>query len=116
MSSKVLNEYLSHHGGVHDWHFQALRFLNKQFSLRHILYPGSWIHLTPSIVFPFVVYVDSFSKMKSMLGDLELLAYIGRHSEKIHPYLSEKQRENEVNRPRRKSFDEFCFINNYKLI
>jgi nitroreductase len=61
---------------------------------------------------------DEF-KVKKILGIPEefqaiTLVNIGRHSEKIHPYLSEKQRENEVNRPRRKSFDEFCFINNYK--
>ena len=45
------------------------------------MYPGSWIHLTPSLVFPYVVYIDNFAKMESMFSDPELLEYIGTNSE-----------------------------------
>ena len=81
MTSRALEKYLSSYNGINDVHLNALRLIKKKFEVNRVLYPGSWIHLTPSIVFPFVVYVDSFSKMKSMLGDSELLAYIGRNSE-----------------------------------
>lgn len=81
MPSKALTDYLSHYGGTSDWHLQAFRLINKKFSPRRVLYPGSWIHLTPSLVFPHVVYVDSFSKMKKAFNDSDLLQYIEKHSE-----------------------------------
>ena len=80
MPSKFLKDYLSRYGGVHDWHLQAFRVLNNRFSPRRTLYPGSWIHLTPSLVFPDVVYVDSFSKMKKAFNDPDLLQYIEQAS------------------------------------
>ena len=64
MPSKALTDYLSHYGGTNDWHLQAFRLINKNISPRRVLYPGSCIHLTPSLVFPHVVFVDSFSKME----------------------------------------------------
>ena len=81
MPSRALEKYLTNYNGANDIHLNPLRLIKNKFEVKRVLYPGSWIHLTPSIVFPYVVYVDSFSKMKSMLGDSELLAYIGRNSE-----------------------------------
>ena len=81
MPSKALEEYLSHYRGIDDPHLSALRLIKKKYYVERVLYPGSWIHLTPSLIFPYVVYVDSFSKMDSMLSDPELLEYIGNNSE-----------------------------------
>lgn len=81
MLSKVLNDYLSHYGGTNDWHLPAFRLVNNKFSPRRVLYPGSWIHVTPSLVFPHVVYVDLSHKIKEAFNDSDLLQYIERHSE-----------------------------------
>ena len=54
--------------------------IRDRYGVERVLYPGSWIHLTPSLVFPYVVYVDIFAKMESMLSDPELLEYIGTNS------------------------------------
>lgn len=81
MTSKALEKYLSNYGGIKDPHLQALKIIKDNYSVEKVLYPGSWIHLTPSLIFPFVVYVDFFSKMNSMFRDQELLGYIEAHSE-----------------------------------
>lgn len=81
MTSKALEKYLSNYGGIIDPHFKALNMIKNRFSIERVLYPGSWIHLTPSLVFTFVVYVDFFAKMKSMFSDPELLQYINRNSQ-----------------------------------
>ena len=81
MPSKTLDKFLSNYGGLSDLHLFPLRMLKEKFKVEKVLYPGSWIHLTPSLVFPFVVYVDNFSKMESMFKDSELIQYILTHSE-----------------------------------
>jgi len=80
MSSKALEKYLSHYKGIDDPHLRILRLIKKKYFAERVLYPGCWIHLTPSLVFPHVVYVDFFSKMESMFSDQELLEYIGTNS------------------------------------
>lgn len=80
MSFQPLEEYLSHYGGVNDWHLQAFLVVNEKFSPQNALYAGSWIHVTPSLVFPHVVYVDLFSKMEDFFTNSNLLEYIKKHS------------------------------------
>ena len=81
MPSKTLSKYISNYGGINDPHLRILKLLKNNHEIKRVMYPGSWIHLTPSLVFPFVVYVDNFAKMESILSDPELLEYIGTNSE-----------------------------------
>ena len=81
MPSKALDNYLTNYGGLTDPYLQPLRLVKEKYKVERVLYPGSWIHLSPSLIFPYVVYVDFFSKMKSMFSDPELLDYIGTNSE-----------------------------------
>ena len=81
MPSKALEKYISNYGGVDDPHLEALRLIKRKYEVYRVLYPGSWIHLTPSLLFPYVVYVDSFAEMKSMFNDPELLHYVETNSE-----------------------------------
>lgn len=88
MPSKPLEKYLSSYKGIEDSHFRAFKLIKNNYTVEKVLYPGSWIHLTPSLLFPFVVYVDFFSKMESMFSDPELLGYIEAHSEaKDKPFI-----------------------------
>jgi hypothetical protein len=84
MPSKAFEKYLSNYRGIDDPHLTALRLIKKKFNVERVLYPGSWIHLTASLVFPYVVYVDFFAKMESMFNDPELLEYIETHSETVN--------------------------------
>ena len=61
MPSKALEKYLSNYGGVNDLHLHPFSLIKEMFEVEKTLYPGSWIHLTPSLVFSYVVYVDFFS-------------------------------------------------------
>jgi hypothetical protein len=79
MPSRFLSDYLSRYGGVRDWHLPAFQLVNDRFSPRKVLYPGSWVHLTPSLVFPYVVYVDS-SNIERAFHDPDLVRYIEKHS------------------------------------
>ena len=81
MPTKALEKYLSNYRSFSDPVIEPLKKIREMFDIKKVLYPGSWIHLTPSLVFPFVVYVDFFSKMESMFNDPELLYYINSNSE-----------------------------------
>ena len=81
MTSKVLDKYLSKYGGINDLHLFPLKLIKNNYLIEKVLYPGCWIHLTPSLIFSHVVYVDFFSKMESILSDPKLLEYIGYNSE-----------------------------------
>ena len=48
----------------------------KKFNIRNVLYPGSFFHITPSFIFPRVVYVDSYKKAKKFFEDLSVYDYI----------------------------------------
>jgi len=57
-------------------------------------------------------------KTREILGipdniDVITLVIVGKHSDKIDPVLSEKQVKAEKERPKRKSIDEFVYINRY---
>jgi len=51
MSLKPLEDYLSEYGGINDWYLNAFLLISKRFSPKKVLYPESWIHVTPSLVF-----------------------------------------------------------------
>ena len=65
MPSKALEKYLANYGGINDPHLKVLKLLKNNYEIKRVMYPGCWIHLTPSLVFPYVVYVDNFAKMES---------------------------------------------------
>ena len=77
MPSKALEEYLSNYRGISDPILRILKEIKKKYAVNRVLYPGSWIHLTPSLIFNYVVYVDFFSKMESVFSDPELLEDVG---------------------------------------
>jgi len=78
--SKLFEKYLSNYGGVNDWYLQSFNILKEKFFPNDVLYAGSWIHITPSLVFPRVVYVDMFSKMKQFFNNSEVVTYITKNS------------------------------------
>ena len=58
--------------------FQLLR---DQYGVQSALYPGSFVHVTPSFVFPVTAYVDSDRQAKRAFGDPELLQLIRQRQE-----------------------------------
>jgi hypothetical protein len=57
--------------------FEAIR---RIYGCDEVLYPGSNIHVTPSLFFPHVVYVDQHPTAKEFFADMQsVLAYVGRN-------------------------------------
>lgn len=60
---KLLELFRKHYGNtaLHDKYSEAFRLIKGEAShVTRVLYPGCFVHITPSLVFPEVVYVDSF--------------------------------------------------------
>ncbi|MCW8801901.1 MAG: hypothetical protein OQK81_00935 [Candidatus Bathyarchaeota archaeon] len=76
----MFEKYLSTYGGVTDWYLQSFNLLKENFFPNNILYAGSWIHITPSLVFPRVVYVDMFSKMEQFFTNPEVIMYVTKNA------------------------------------
>lgn len=77
---KALETYLNRYGeqsGLQPDLQQVFRQIRDEFGCRRALYPGCYLHITPSLVFPAVCYVDSLKGITRALADQELLAYIG---------------------------------------
>ena len=78
---RALSVYLSHYpdknGGLHDLRY-AFRLTADAYSCQRALYPGSYLHITPSLFFPEVCYVDSLKGIAQALSDPALMDYINR--------------------------------------
>lgn len=55
--------------------------LKTKFNINKALYLGSHIHITPSLVFPEVVYVDSYQKFKDMVESEEARNFINKNKQ-----------------------------------
>lgn len=78
-NNRALDTYLARYGepsGRQPDLLQVLRQIRDEFGCGRALYPGSYLHVTPSLVFPTVCYVDSLKGISRALADPELLAYI----------------------------------------
>ena len=81
MPSSPLQLYLSAYHGINDWYLYAFRVITQRFAPQHVLYPGSWNHVTPSLVFPHVVYIELSARIEQQFQDTELRQYIQDHAE-----------------------------------
>ena len=71
-------KYLTNPENDVDLHPVFLR-LSQEYTVRQVLYPGSYLHITPSLFFPHVAYVDALSGIAEMMADSALREYIARH-------------------------------------
>jgi hypothetical protein len=55
--------------------------LNEKYNIESALYPGSFVHITPSFLFPKVVYVDSFKKTQAFFDDEDIYKFINDNKE-----------------------------------
>ena len=57
----------------------VFRKVRDEFDVQQVLYPGSYLHITPSLFFPSVCYVDSLEGIANALADPELRRYVADH-------------------------------------
>jgi len=73
--------YKKHHIDKDYTSIGLFRELNKKFNIRKVFYPGSHVHITPSLIFPYVVYADSFKNTYKFFEDPYTLEYINKNKE-----------------------------------
>lgn len=54
----AMNKYKLQYSDLKFERAELFRFIQQTYSCREVLYPGCSIHITPSLYFPYVVYVD----------------------------------------------------------
>lgn len=59
------------------------QIIADKFNIQRTLYPGSFVHITPSFVFPDVVYVDNDKQAKQFFGKPEIFKFI--EERKVYP-------------------------------
>lgn len=71
-----LASYKKYHSDRDNERIGLFTALNEKYSIESALYPGSFTHITPSFVFPRLVYVDSYKAAKKFFDQTEVLDYI----------------------------------------
>ena len=72
---ELYNEYFI------DRDFERLdlfQLLAERYDIRGAVYPGSFVHVTPSFVYPLTAYIDSDKRAKKFFADPGLGAFIAR--------------------------------------
>lgn len=60
-----------------------------KFAVQRVLYPGSFVHITPSFVFPEVVYVDNDRQARLFFDSPDIYEYIAQ--KKVYPQPAQVQ-------------------------
>ncbi len=71
-------QYLDGPGSVNDMP-EVFGQVRREFHVERALYPGSYLHVTPSLFFPEVCYVDSLAGIAVALADPDLQGYVTDH-------------------------------------
>lgn len=70
--------YKKYHLDRQDERLDQFLILSKKFSIRSVLYPGCFVHITPSFVFRDVVYIDENKQAYKFFQDPGVYKYIQR--------------------------------------
>jgi hypothetical protein len=57
------------------------RLLKNAYEISRVIYPGSYIHISPSFIFPDVVYIDSDKNAKKIFNSNELFPLVNKRKE-----------------------------------
>ena len=73
--------YKKHHLDKDYTSIGLFRALNQCFEIKKVFYPGSHVHITPSLIFPEVVYADSFRNTYKFFEDPQTIEFVRKHKE-----------------------------------
>ncbi len=74
-----LNYYKMYYLGKYDHLIHMFQLLAQTYEIEKVLYPGSFIHLSPSYSFSDVIYVDSYAGNDSFFEDDYVNKYLNLH-------------------------------------
>ena len=75
--------YRKYHIDRDDERLGLFAELAKKYEINNVLYPGSFVHVTPSFVFPRVVYVDSYREADRFFKDEAVPGFV--RANKLYP-------------------------------
>lgn len=81
MSSITIKLYQEHFVNKDHTRFDLFQTLAEQYKIQSALYPGSFVHITPSFIFPEVVYVDSDKRAKKFFADDEIAGFVAQEKQ-----------------------------------
>jgi SAM-dependent methyltransferase len=55
--------------------------MKKKYEIDKVFYPGSYVHITPSLVFPDVTYADSFRNTFKFYENVAIFEYLKKNKE-----------------------------------
>jgi hypothetical protein len=79
MSKDVAALYHEHYVSTSFERLEMFKLLAQHYGEGRVLYAGSFAHVTPSFVFPSVVYVDEDKQARRFFADSTLPAFIAEH-------------------------------------
>ena len=74
-----LSLYQKYHIDTEDERLDIFKILAEKFKIKTALYPGSFVHITPSFTIPKVVYVDNYKKTKKFFNNPEVKEFITKN-------------------------------------
>lgn len=77
----MLELYLKNNVNKEYTSIGLLRAINQKYNIKKVLYPWCYVHITPSLIFPHVVYVDSFRNTYKFHESPEVHNFIETHKE-----------------------------------
>jgi len=77
----MLELYKKYHSQKDCTLIGLFREIKKKFNPKRILYPGSYVHITPSLIFSDVTYVDSFKDTHLFYKSLAVREFIKENKE-----------------------------------
>ncbi|CAE7431822.1 unnamed protein product [Symbiodinium sp. CCMP2592] len=81
VSKACLGKFLKSYKGLEDIHLPLFREVKRVSKAQSVLYPGSYWHLTASLVFSKVLYIDCDSKVGQFFQDEPLLEWVKEHKD-----------------------------------
>lgn len=73
--------YTKHHVDKDYTSIGLFRAINEKYNIEQVFYPGSYVHITPSLVFPNVTYADSFRNTYNFFENKETIDFITKNKE-----------------------------------
>jgi hypothetical protein len=77
--TKGLSKYLEYYKGLDDYYLPFFYWLKENYRIKKVLYPGSYTHITPSLVFPEVVYIDNTKSSEITFKDKNTKRFINHY-------------------------------------
>ncbi|MGE5776898.1 MAG: hypothetical protein ACM33V_11785 [Chloroflexota bacterium] len=77
-----MNTYKTQYADLHFERAGLFKALREKYDPKDVLYPGCSVHVTPSLYFPHVVYVDQSEAAKQFFADEKsLLEFVNRNKQ-----------------------------------